>query len=166
MTTQTNLAFQETPRRQFTLAGLLSFMLGASVYCSMITSVIAWVPSSSRPGPVWPVVMTVLTAWCVLRWLYRRWRLPQATRVHLVGPVIVIWFLVIAGFVSLCIGLASVARTPPESFQAVLTVLGDALQFAFFMMLYACGASTAVSLPAATLMLLYLMLQPSPSISH
>jgi len=47
--------------------------------------------------------------------------------------------------------------------QSPVEVVADLLTGLGTVMVYACGTSTAVSLPAATAMLLYLMLRPAAS---
>jgi hypothetical protein len=151
---------RSTPRRQFTLAGMLSFVLAVGVYCAMLASLR---PLFSQDywefgrGTFWPNYTTVPTAWCVLWWLYRRWRLPQAQKVHYTGPVIALVLLAVWLFFAIPIGIVSAIRSPPESYLAIVT---DALSVIFVAMLYACGVSTVVSFPAATMMLVYLMVQP------
>ena len=146
--------FQPTPRRQFSLAGLLSYVLAASVYFSMIASVRPLLGEWRGPMSWWPVAATIPTAWCVLWLLYRQWRLPQALRVHYAGPVIMLCFLLPAAVVVLMIWAA-------ELFSVRDPSLTYCLEFAALSMLIGCGLSTAVSLPAATLMLLYLCTRPA-----
>jgi hypothetical protein len=143
---------------------MLSFTLAVAVYSSMIAS--AW-PLVHRDdwefgrAAIWPTCTTIPTAWCLLWWLYRRWRLPHALRVHRTGPVIALW-LIAAG---LCFGVfaavACLADLPPESPTAIANGAVEGMAVAVFVMLYACGISAAVSLPCATLMLLYLTVQPA-----
>jgi hypothetical protein len=155
-----------TPRRQFTLAGMLSFVLAVGVYCSMLTSLR---PLVSRdyleydPGPTWPIFTTVPTAWCVLWWLYRRWRLPQALRVHYAAPVVALGLIAAGLCAGVCVELVSLAHWPPGSDLTIDRDVGNALSTAIVAMIYACGVSTLVSLPAATIMLVYLMLPPASS---
>jgi hypothetical protein len=146
------------PRRQFTLAGMLSYMLAVAVYCSMIAALRSLVEREFGPSRVWPVYTTIPTAWCVLWWLYRRWRLPLALKIHQAGPVIALGLLGVGFFVGIGIGIAATIGAPPGYDPAILR---NVLEAAYVAMMWACGASTAVSLPAATLMLLYLMLRPA-----
>lgn len=157
-------AFPATPRRQFTLAGMLSYGLAVGVYCSMLSSLR---PLLSREywdfgrGNIGTIYLTVPTAWCVLWWLYRRWRLSQALRVHLAGPVIAIAILGVGLCLGIVCGLFALALSPWGSPRAGLETAGNAFKAVALGMLYACGISSAVSLPAATVMLLYLMLRPA-----
>jgi hypothetical protein len=132
-------------------------MVAVSVYFSMMASVwprLSWDYESPRPR-VWPIVATILTAWCVLWWLYRRWRLPQAMRVHYAGLIMATMLVVIASPFT----VIEIAMSSPSG-RSTLTLLGDALQVGAVVLLGGCGLSTAVSLPAASVMLLYLMLRP------
>lgn len=152
---------QLSPRRQFTLAGWLSFMLAVGVYSSMVSSFRTLLERDLGPKNVWPVFATIPTAWCALWWLYRRWRLPQAQRVHTIGPLIAKWILTIGVPASICVAIIYAFRWPPPSFSEALQVaLGIAVAWVAFLF-YACAVSAAVSLPAATVMLLYLMLRPA-----
>jgi hypothetical protein len=161
MATQGNISLEQAPRRQFTLAGLLSFMVAVSVYFSMVTSVWTMIAANRGTPPVWPAFLAVPITWCVLWWLYRRWRLPQAMRVHCIGPKIAIGVLAIIGFFGVCIGLVSAVKSPWESFFAIPMILLAASWTVVAGVLYGCCISAAVSLPAATFMLLYLMLRPT-----
>jgi hypothetical protein len=142
-----------TPRRQFTLAGLLSYMLAASVYFAMIASVRPLLVDEGGPRNWWSAAATVPTAWCVLWVLYRLWRLPQALRVHYAGPVMVLCFLLLAAAFVLFWWVTQLSISNPS--------LTACLGFSAGGMLIGCGLSTAVSLPAATLMLLYLCTRPA-----
>jgi hypothetical protein len=146
--------YQQTPRRQFSLAGLLSFTLATSVYFSMIASVRPLLLAGPR-GPVswWPAAAAIPTAWCVLWALYKRWRLPHALTVHYSGPVMMLCFLLPAAAVVLMIWITHFSMNDPSA----TACLGVACAG----MLIACGLSAAVSLPAATLMLLYLCTRPA-----
>jgi hypothetical protein len=146
-------------RRQFTLAGMLSFVLAVGVYSSMIASVRPLIGSDyDRQPTMWPVFTTILTAWCVLWWLYRKWRLPQALRVHYTGPAIVMVLLIMAS----PFAILEIASSSSPHDSGLMRLL-DVLEVAAGVVLYGCGVSTAVSLPVATVMLLYLMLRPAPS---
>jgi hypothetical protein len=156
-------AFPATLRRQFTVAGMLSFMLAVGVYCSMLASLRPLLNRNyldSERATFWPIYATVLTAWCVLWWLYRRWRLPQALRVHYAGPLIAVLLVGIGLCLGILFGLFSIAYSRTNSLSMVLRDAEDILKTAFVAMIYACGISTAVSLPAAAVMLVYLMLLP------
>jgi len=160
MTTPTVERNPLRPRRQFTLVGLLSFALALSVYFAMMASV--WsviIACDYGPRRVWPVFATIPTAWCVLWWLYQRWQLPWALRIHYAGPVM--------GMVILLFGLIdiipiTIARIQ-SSQESNLTILEDTLQKAALVILGWCGVGVALSLPAATVLLLYLTLWPAPS---
>jgi hypothetical protein len=169
-TSRRTSAFPATPRRQFTLAGMLSYGLAVGVYCSMLSSLR---PLLSREywdfgrSSIGTIYLTVPTAWCVLWWLYRRWRLPQALRVHLAGPVIAIAILGVGLCLGIMFGLFALAQSPRDFSQTGLERVGDIFKVVSDALIYACGISTAVSLPAATLMLLYLMLRPAaPSVAN
>jgi hypothetical protein len=157
-TMQNRELLQQTPRRQFSLAGLLSYVLAASVYFAMIASVrplLAETPGS--PG-WWPAAATIPTAWCVLWALYRLWRLPQVLSVHYAGPIMVLCFLLLAAAVVLFMWVTQFSLRNP-SLMACLEFAGGGL-------LIGCGLSTAASLPAATLMLLYLCTRPVRTDDH
>jgi hypothetical protein len=153
-----------TPRRQFTLAGMLSFVLAVGMYCSMLTALRPLLSDDYwdyGQGRIWPIFVTIPTAWCLLWWLYRRWRLPQALRIHYAGPVIAVSLLAIGLCVGLFLELAVLSQSPPDVYSTVIKDGTNAFVVAFVAMVYACGISAAVSLPAATIMLVYLMLQPA-----
>jgi hypothetical protein len=147
----------QTPRRQFSLAGLLSYMLAASVYFSMIASVRPLITESPRTPMQWPAVATIPTAWFVLWALYRRWRLPHALRVHYAGPVIVLCILLPAAVVVLAGWMIQVVMANPV---ATVPSFLECSWVAAAGLLIGGGLSAAVSLPAATAMLLYLCTRP------
>jgi hypothetical protein len=154
MTTQVAEIDNSPSRRQFTLAGLLSYMLAVSVYMSMMAS--AWA-SLVACGPLWPIFVTVPTAWCVLWWFYRRWRVPQALRALYMGPAIggVILLFCLIDIIPVTMAMI---RSSQESH---LQILADTVLKLFFFMLGWFGVGAAFSLPVATAMLLYWMLWPT-----
>jgi hypothetical protein len=156
---QTTSSVPVTSRRQFTIAGMLSYTLAAALYCSTLASVRPLVDWDSRPRTVWLALTTVLTAWCVLWWLYRRWRLSQAIGVHCAGPAITLVFVAVWLLFTIPIGINSAIRSPPES---CLAAVSDTCRGPFVVMICVYGVSTAVSLPVATVVLLCLMLSPVP----
>jgi hypothetical protein len=141
------------PRRQYTLLGMLSYMIAVAVYSSMMASLRPLFAWDEYSHSMWPVFVTIPTAWCVLWWLYRKWHLPQALRVHYVGPVIALVPIAIGAFTA----VVSLLR-PTDTY---LSELGNLMAGGAMITLYACGVSAAVSLPSATVMLLYLMLRPA-----
>jgi hypothetical protein len=157
MTTQSDTARKQISRRQFTLAGLLSFMLAVGVYCSMLVSLRPLFDRDSdrNKSELLAILVSIPTTWCILLWLYRRWRLPQARNVHLAGPVIAISLMLLVGVIGALVYLAGFCfsiKPRPVEFHSIV-------QGVFAAMMCACGISAIVSLPAATLMLLYLMLR-------
>ncbi len=143
----------QTRRRQFTLAGLLSYMLAASVYFSMFASLPSLRAVELERQRWWPAAAAVVIAWCVLCVLYRLWRLPQAQRVHFAGPLMAICLLWLPALI-----LIGSWAAPSSSSQSPMLLC---LETAGALLLIGCGLSTAVSLPAATLMLLYLATRPA-----
>ncbi len=101
----------------------------------------------------WPAAVAVVIAWCVLRLLYSLWGLPQALRVHYAGPVMALCLL---GFLAILVVTIWTARFSLDEPPPLLC-----LKVAEAGVLIGCGLSTAVSLPAATLMLLYLATRPA-----
>lgn len=140
----TPLHLETEGRRQFTLAGLLSFFLAGSVYLSMLASagpMFQW--RSERPW--WPLLVTTPTAWIILVFLYPRWGVRQALAVHFVGPVLTLSFAVPISLLAILFG----DHVDGATFCELIGMTGLAA-------LYGCGVSTAVSLPAAVAMLVYL----------
>lgn len=143
-------------RRQFTLAGLLSFFVGASVYVSMMASVLPLLLSREPASRAFRAnLVTVPTAWLVLWLLYRRWRLRQAIIVHYAGPVMVTALFMLFGLIPWFL-----TRWPYVPYAGELA--GDAV----ILLLMGCGLSAAISLPAAVLMLLYLCTRPPAQRQH
>ena len=140
----------QAPRRQFSLAGLLSFVLAASVYFSMIASLRSVLSVRDWERHWWPILVTIPTAWCVLWLLYRRWQLRQAVMVHLSGPIMALTVVLLFSFVAIL--ESAFTKFPDDSLRA----LKESLEFTLMAALVGCGWGTAVSLPAAALMLLYL----------
>jgi hypothetical protein len=146
MTTRTNTLDRQPPRRRFTPAGFISFLLAVAAYSFLVVTLSRplTTPCVEREDVAWPVIAMIPVTWCLLWWLYQRWRLPNALWVHFAG--------LIAGMLSLVASV--ILGLLPFRFTDIPTV-------AFVVMLLACLMSTAASLPAATLMLLYLMFRPS-----
>ncbi|MCE5268625.1 MAG: hypothetical protein LLG00_12135 [Planctomycetaceae bacterium] len=137
------------PRRQYTLAGLLSYMLAASVYLSMFVSVRPLLDWESRYGRSWwPGATSAAVAWLTLWFLYRRWRLPHAQRVHYAGPQIILCLLLLFWLATIGHWLVQLSLRNPPPFECVMGTIAA--------LLFGCGVSAAVSLPTATIMLLYL----------
>jgi hypothetical protein len=136
----------------------MTYLLAASVYLAMIASLGPLFPSHrddslyGRNPPWWPIPITVAVAWGVLWSLYRRWRLRQALTVHKAGPLIALALVALATVLGTITFLTSLDPDPrgPVAFVAAMGAL----------LLTGCGVSSLVSLPAATLMLVYLALRP------
>ena len=62
---------------QFSLLGLLSFMLAWSIYFSTIATM-AVTATGFHLRPKWLLPLTVCCAWAVLALLYQSWRLRRA----------------------------------------------------------------------------------------
>ena len=139
-------------RRQYSLADLFTFLLAGSVYFAMIASL---GPVFNRIGggeDWWPMLVTVPTAWCVLLLLYRRWRLPHALTVHYSGPVLAFTLLLLVSSSAL---IDWAFAMPLRGFPAEYFLSGVVVAA-----LAGFGMSSAVSLPAAAVMLLYLCTLP------
>ena len=139
-------------RLQFSIAGLLSYFIGMAVYFAMWSTWWSWMQPPYRENrSLAMLLITVLTAWAVLQWLYRTWRLPQAETVHFAGPYIVLAACGIIGAIGLI-----VLPFQHHTSEPVAGFLAGAL----IALVASCGVSAAVSFPAATAMLLYLCMRP------
>ena len=126
--------------RQFTLGGLMSFVVGWSAYCSVIAttwpllgSSYGWDQNYRRPNG-WLIGTTVAVCWIVLWFLYRRWGLRHALKVHYAGPII---------FTPLCLFLVCVGAIDPIFFLPPLAAL------------YGCYVSILIGFPIAAIMLFF-----------
>jgi hypothetical protein len=139
--------------RQFTLAGLMSFVAGWSAYCSVIAAARSWGGSNysgderyRRPNS-WLMGVTVATCWAVLWFLYRRWGLRHALKVHYAGPIIFMSLSVLLGFVVLG---AALGHSGAADLSILLVFLVPLLAA-----LYGCFISILIGFPIAVIMLFY-----------
>ena len=147
-----HIASERRQPRQFTLGGLMSFVVGWSAYCSVIATVWSWLESDfsldeeyRRPSG-WLMGVTVAACWIVLWLLYRRWGLRHALRIHYTGPII---FTPLAALVSLAgiLGALGDRHTiDPTFFFAPLLVA-----------LYGCLISIVIGFPIAVIMLFFVV---------
>ncbi len=136
-------------RGQFTLLGLLSFMLAWSLYFSDIAVMVKDVSEPRQLG-LWLNILIFYGSWVVVALLFRSWRLRQALIVHCSGPVmaIVVCLLFFPGGTWDMIGRhLSVLQTVMRAIQGISATIS-----------LGCFVSLLVSLPIATLMLAYLVL--------
>jgi len=156
MNSSTNGPTLRRRRRQITLAGLMSLMLASSAYFAMIAAIRA---GFGPRGAFWPIPVAVIIAWCLLWQVYRWWGLRQALVVHLAGPVMALGLTAVIASVG---AMAMVADFPPR-----VPPLFEFVQVALALVLVGGAISSAVSLPAAVLMMLYLCLSaeivPNPA---
>ena len=146
--------FSPEPRqpRQFTLAGLMSFVVGWSAYCSVIAATWSWVGSNywldeddRRPNR-WLMGVTVAGCWVLLWFLYRRWGLRHALKVHCAGPMIFTLLSALLGVVG-----ALGALSNGGAMDAVIVVCLAPLLGA----LYGCFISILIGFPIAVIMLFF-----------
>jgi hypothetical protein len=152
MTTTDRTPPEPLPRGQFSLLGLMSFVLAWSVYfsavavCAQIFELLGgpW-ERGHKFLPLWLVLVIFLFAWAVLALLYRAWRLRPVLIAHCLGPVITLG----AGCL---IGLADLyVNRPPGTWR----LLANAATYAAMVFFFA----TMITLPLATLMMLCLVLK-------
>ena len=74
---------------QFSLLGLLSFMLAWSVYFSALAAAVA-MTRQRNPLPMWSGMLTFCVAWGVLALLYWSWRLRDVLLLHCFLPAVTI----------------------------------------------------------------------------
>ena len=134
--------------RQFTLGGPMLFVVGWSAYFSMIGAAWSWVGNiypryddSPRPN-VWLMGATVAGCWIVLWFLYRRWGLRHALKVHYAGPMI---FTPLSLFLA---ALGVLARQTMDPTILLLPLLGA---------LYGCFISILIGFPIAVIMLFFVV---------
>ena len=88
MATDDEVSRQYAPR-QFSLAGLLSFVLACGLYFGLLTV------SFGSPGGLadidrvfpWRLIWTIVISWGGLWALYRYWKLKAALAIHYTGPM-------------------------------------------------------------------------------
>jgi hypothetical protein len=123
---------------QFSLLGLLSFMLAWCIYFSTLATFVVTV-TGLRPLPWrWLIPLTACVAWVALALLYRSWRLRRALAIHYKLPIaFLIMFFLLDGaeIIHSRSGWATVHAVVIMMFLAILW-------------------GVLVSLPIATLMLL------------
>ncbi len=138
--------------RQFTLGGMMSFVVGWSAYCSVIAAACSWVGSDYprdedyRQPNGWLMGVTVTGCWVVLWFLYRRWGLRHGLKVHYAGPLIFTVLAVLLGVVGVLGSLGDGRAIDPLMLLAPL--LGA---------LYGCFISTLIGFPVAVIMLFYVV---------
>lgn len=132
------------PRRpwQFTLGGLMSFVVGWSAYCSVIATTWplvrnndAWDEDYRRPN-AWLIGATVAGCWIVLWFLYRCWGLRHALKVHYAGPIIF---------------------TPLSLFLVCGGVMNPIFLLPLLAALYGCCVSILIGFPIAVIMLFFVV---------
>jgi hypothetical protein len=140
------------PPRQFTLAGLMSFVVAWSAYFSLLAASVSWLQADLRRGErqfnPWLAGVTVALLWVLFRWLYRRWGLRQALRVHYAGPLIfaALASLMFFGELFTPSGVRSIA----EIAVRLMLVLLEAWALG---LLYGCYVSMLIGFPVVMLML-------------
>jgi hypothetical protein len=144
------------PHGQYSLLGLLSFMLAWSVYFSAIAVVVKTV-SENPQTPPWSGMLSVCFAWVVLALLYRGWRLRPAWIVHCSGPVMA---MVVCLLLLLPFGVGALGDMGRRrNIGVVWEFVTGAIAAVSALLSLACLVSLLVSLPIATLMMLYLVLK-------
>jgi hypothetical protein len=140
---------EEVPRqyapRQFSLAGLLSFVLACAFYFGLLRETVT---SLGEPGNTirtspWQLIATIVISWGGLLALYRCWKLNAALVIHYTGPVacglLALMFLAVS---------LSPAHTMLESIQAF-----------FYVLLYGPFISVLFGFPVVVVMLIYRVLK-------
>ena len=143
------------PHGQYSLLGLLSFMLAWSVYFSAIAVVVKTV-SENPPAPPWLGMLSVCFAWVVLALLYRGWHLRPAWIVHSGGPIMA---MVVCLLMLLPFGVGALQTWHGVGTLASFGSSSRAVEAISVVIALACLVSLLVSLPIATLMLAYLVLK-------
>jgi hypothetical protein len=141
---------EQPARRQFGMRAMLGFVAACAAYFAALTAMTpVWGLSDDLPDDFnWPlrVVVPVLFAWVLLRYLYGRWELRGAVKVLYTGPITILVMLVLVSPWLLHEALAYEGR--PD--------LGELFAAAVVSFTVGCGASVLVSLPAAVLMMVRL----------
>ncbi|MGD0901107.1 MAG: hypothetical protein ABR915_25025 [Thermoguttaceae bacterium] len=125
--------------RQFTLGGLMSFVVGWSAYCSTLAAVRPFVENgyswdaNYRQANGWAIGTTVAACWIVLWFLYRRWGLRHALRIHYAGPIIF----------------------TPLSLLLLFGGVPDPIVFPLVAAVYGCFVSIVIGFPIAVIMLFF-----------
>ena len=133
-------------RGQFSLLGLLSFMLAWSLFFSALAAALAMV-RHDKPLAPWSGMLTFCVAWVVLALLYWSWRLRNVLLLHCILPAVatlLVW-LPSLGVVGEMLN-GHVVRFWPTARLDSMAMSG------------ACFLSLLASLPVATLQLLYMVL--------
>ncbi|MGO8690457.1 MAG: hypothetical protein ACLQLG_12615 [Thermoguttaceae bacterium] len=128
-------------RGQFSLLGLLSFMLAWGLYFSAVAALWAmW--RTSHPLPEWLGIVTFFFAWTMLGLLYWSWRVRYVLIVHCFGPIVAaVYFL---------LPMLAAFRYAPSGWHVAGAIL--------WITSVICLGSLTVSLPVASLVLLYQVL--------
>jgi hypothetical protein len=100
---------QKLQPRQFSLAGMLGFMVLCSLYCAQFTVLREWLREQrGNFGPAPPVaVATWLAAWAVFGLFYWRLRATLPLALHCYWPVIVLGFGLVCRTAGLDLGTAA-----------------------------------------------------------
>jgi hypothetical protein len=128
---------------QFTLGGLMSFVVGWSAYFSVIGMGCRFLADLSPedgallPSDAWSMGATTAGCWIVLWLLYRSWGLRQALRIHYAGPMI---------FAPLSLLIMILSRGPGLEPIVAVPLAG---------VLYVCLVSILFGFPIATIMLFF-----------
>jgi hypothetical protein len=134
---------------QFSLLGLLSFMLAWSIYFSMIaTFAVVVAPTRGHAHgslPLWRALVPCV-AWVTMALLYQSWGLRRALIVHCFVPVVVAGLLLVPALAL----LGDILHGTTEHIPPVGAL--------FVGVCLICYASVLISLPVATAILLYRVL--------
>jgi hypothetical protein len=80
--------------QQFSLAGLMTFMLACAVYFGMLAATPDYFDYLSQPDAKFPmgqrtrIFITILFIWGLLWPIYRSWHLRHAQTIHFAGPAV------------------------------------------------------------------------------
>ncbi len=146
---------------QFSLLGLLSFVLAWSVYFSTIAVASKNLPLGAyrewEPGrlPQWLCLVILAAAWFTLAALYRAWRLRPVLAAQCWSPLIVVVSLAaVLGLIAL-FGEGHVEVTWPVAKKVAAALWALISMICFF--------TTLITLPLASLMLLCLVVKRGES---
>ena len=131
--------------RQFSLAGLLSFVLACGLYFGLLTTTVgSWneelrFSSGDFPGRL---IWTIVIGWGGLLVLYCCWKLKAALTVHFIGPMA-------------CGILALLAL----ALNLVTNTIWDSVQIFIALLLYGPFVSVLFGFPVVVVMLIYRVLK-------
>jgi len=129
--------------RQFSLAGLLSFVLACAIYFGLLSTTAAVLGERyfTIYASPWRLFGTVVISWAALFALYRCWKLKGAVTIHYTGPIT----CGIVALAALAICLLTDAREPIGVFLVVL--------------MYGPFISVLFGFPVVVVMLIYRLLK-------